>query len=290
MEIACDESGYEGEKLIGTTTDVFAHASVRLDSDAAAECIQELRRRIRSPATHYKANHILREKHRKVLVWMLGESSPAFGNVHVFLIEKEFYVLSKIAAALLVADAPNRTEILYRHGRQSYGSAAWHVFLLSCNEFMRGKQEADPFLSAARELGQLAAPPDLAETMNLLAHAIPPTQMPSIDPLLPAITQAVGYWGRVSVAHDRQNMLRSERVSQLTGQLNGQLTSFRLVNSFTDFRVQVADVMAGAARKLVTDELHGHADEELTALLRPYLDAQSIWGDEQSWKRLTSEP
>jgi hypothetical protein len=30
VEIACDESGYEGEKLIGTTTDVFAHASVRM--------------------------------------------------------------------------------------------------------------------------------------------------------------------------------------------------------------------------------------------------------------------
>ena len=30
LEITCDESGYEGEKLIGTTTDVFAHAGVRL--------------------------------------------------------------------------------------------------------------------------------------------------------------------------------------------------------------------------------------------------------------------
>lgn len=60
VEIACDESGYEGDKLIGTTTDVFAHASVRLDRAAAAACMRELRERIRSPALEYKAGHVLR--------------------------------------------------------------------------------------------------------------------------------------------------------------------------------------------------------------------------------------
>lgn len=39
LEIACDESGSEGEKLIGGETDVFAHASVRLDVQTATECI-----------------------------------------------------------------------------------------------------------------------------------------------------------------------------------------------------------------------------------------------------------
>ena len=29
-EITCDESGYEGEKLVDTTTQVFAHSSVFL--------------------------------------------------------------------------------------------------------------------------------------------------------------------------------------------------------------------------------------------------------------------
>jgi len=35
VQIACDESGYEGEKLIGGMTDVFAHASVRVDGVSA---------------------------------------------------------------------------------------------------------------------------------------------------------------------------------------------------------------------------------------------------------------
>ena len=56
QEIACDESGYEGEKLIDTTKDVFAHASVQVTGSSAAECIRELRRRIKSPATQYKSS------------------------------------------------------------------------------------------------------------------------------------------------------------------------------------------------------------------------------------------
>jgi hypothetical protein len=79
-EIACDESGYEGEKLVGGETDVFAHASVLLAAAEAAGCIAELRRRIRSPAQEYKANHLLREKHRPVLLWLLGADGPIRGR------------------------------------------------------------------------------------------------------------------------------------------------------------------------------------------------------------------
>jgi hypothetical protein len=47
VQIACDESGYEGEKLIGRMTDVCGHAGVRLDVESATTCMQELRHRIR---------------------------------------------------------------------------------------------------------------------------------------------------------------------------------------------------------------------------------------------------
>ena len=36
LEIVCDESGYEGEKLIDTTTDLFAHAGVRVGAGGIA--------------------------------------------------------------------------------------------------------------------------------------------------------------------------------------------------------------------------------------------------------------
>lgn len=46
-EIACDESGYEGNRLVGGVTSVFAHAGVALGLPDAAACVAELRRRIR---------------------------------------------------------------------------------------------------------------------------------------------------------------------------------------------------------------------------------------------------
>jgi len=60
MEIACDESGSEGEKLVGGVTAVFAHAGVRLSHEEAATCVRSLREMIKSPAVEYKANHLLR--------------------------------------------------------------------------------------------------------------------------------------------------------------------------------------------------------------------------------------
>ncbi len=72
LEIACDESGSDGENLTGGNTDVFAHAGVSLPLAEAASAVREIRDRIRSPAEEYKANHLLREKHRAVLEWLLA--------------------------------------------------------------------------------------------------------------------------------------------------------------------------------------------------------------------------
>lgn len=59
--------------------------------------------------------------------------------------------------------------------------------------------------------------------------------------------------------------------------LGTSLAGLRLVDSRTDTRIQVADLLAGAARKIAEDELRGHGDPELTALLHPYVTPASIW-------------
>src|SRR5215211_8630617 len=141
VEIACDESGSEGENLVGGNTDVFAHASVRLDTESATNCVQEIRSRIRSPATEYKANHLLREKHRSVLRWLLGPLGPLHGNAHVYLIDKAFFVVGKVID-LLVEDATRpagiglhsdqraraMAVILYRECRRAFGPERWDAF------------------------------------------------------------------------------------------------------------------------------------------------------------------
>ncbi len=104
--------------------------------------------------------------------------------------------------------------------------------------------------------------------------------------------RAVEHWsaaGRpVAIAHDRQTTLSAERVFRLR-QLTapGSLAGLELVDSFTHPRVQVADFLAGVARKVASDQLKGADDVEVSAVLRPYLDPESIWVDEPSWSRMT---
>lgn len=305
IEIACDESGYEGEKLIGATTDVFAHGGVRLETQVAADCMQELRRRIRSPATEYKANHLLRQKHRSVLEWILGPLSPLHGNAHVYLIDKQFYIITKIVGLLMRGTVEEMATSLYRQGSGEYGSDGWETFLSLANTVMRSKDRQDtktsvdalfqmidsmrgtgPLGQIFAELGRARANAD-AFRESLLDN---PGTISALDPLIPAIVQQVIFWGgaksSVAIIHDRQTTLPEERIAQLKEMTAGRLAGLTLADSFFDPRVQLADVLAGTARKIASDELNGRGDPRLTALLRPYLDASSIWGDYRSWVQL----
>jgi hypothetical protein len=332
LEIACDESGYEGEKLIGGTTDVFAHASVTMGLAAATECVQELRDRIRSPALEYKANHVLRTKHRSVLTWLLGPAGPLIGRAHVYLVEKSFLIVMN-AVQLLVSQpvpasqASDAALAVYRAGR-GFDPDAWRTFLASANDLMRIKDRldmttsVDSFFRAIADLRVASTVSDFDatdraanEVLAVLSRARPRAEAfrsalhdgqdygPAMDPLIPAIVRAVDYWScdasPVAVIHDRQNTLSGTRVERLAEALRvasrsavrpGRVIELRFVDSRDDPRVQVADFLAGVARKKASEELNGRPDDEITTLLRPYVDSMSIWADDRSWRRLRSSP
>jgi hypothetical protein len=261
-EIACDESGSEGDNLIGGVTDVFAHASVHLSVESAGACVQEIRDRIRSPALEYKANHLLREKQRSVLVWLLGPASPMYRHARVHLTEKAFFLLGKIIE-LAGGGSDGQARAVYREGPLRLGSPQWETLLKSFNAMMRARN---------REL----------------LHR--PDGIPTLDLLVPAIVRAVDHWGTdgpVSIVHDQQNLLNEDRIAELKAILGDRLAGLRLVDSRSDARVQIADFLAGVARKIASEELNGRGDAELTALLRPYVDPRSIWGDDRSWALLS---
>jgi hypothetical protein len=306
IDIACDESGYEGERLIGTTTDVFAHSGVRIDADRAAGCIGELRDRIGSPATEYKANHLLRDKHRAALEWVLGPSAPLLGHAHAYLIDKTYYVLARMTEALL--GDPAYAVPLYREGPRTGEPGPWEAFLVAGNDLLRQRAGPAPVDAFFRALDGLAANglgetrpgadgPPAAEAIVLLRRSRPRAEAlrarladdpDGTDPLVPAITLAVRRWGTaerpVLISHHRQATLSRGRAARLVAASGGRLAGVRFVDS-TSPRIQVADILAGVARKIASDELNGRGDARLTALLRPYVDASSIWGD-PSWARL----
>ncbi|MFE7900276.1 hypothetical protein ACFU3E_22680 [Streptomyces sp. NPDC057424] len=302
LEIACDESGSDGENLTGGNTDVFAHAGVSLSVASAAATVREIRDRIRSPAEEYKANHLLREKHRAVLEWLLAPQGPIHGQARVHLMEKAFFVVDRTVGLLL--DDAAEAAVLFRAGRPAFGEDGWRSFLEAANQLLRVRHDGDPVdvfygtvdtlrrtcpgTDAARILERLAATRPRAESYRDGFLAGPPL-IPLLNPLLPAIVRTAALWspdGRpVHLVHDRQNMLTPERIAWIgeTARQTGiRLAGMRLVVARDDTRVQVADFLAGIARKIASDELNGRGDPALTALLRPYVDPDSVWGDARS--------
>jgi hypothetical protein len=298
-EVACDESGSEGEKLVGGNTDVFAHASVRVRAESAADCVQELRARIRSPALEYKANHLLREKNRSALVWLLGRSGPIHGTARVYLTDKTFFLISKVIE-LLTGQASSAAVTLYRAGRDAFGHERWRSFLECSNDLLRARSPGTPVDSFFHAIDALRGTPGAVDgaafdVIARLWQARPraeslraqlldnPQAIPPLDLLAPAIVRAVIGWGEggtVVIVHDENRVLTEERVAQLKvalGSRSDRLAGLRLVDSRADPRVQVADFLAGVARKIASDELNGRADAELTALLGPYVDPHSVW-------------
>ncbi|MDX8031636.1 DUF3800 domain-containing protein [Lentzea sp. BCCO 10_0856] len=224
MEIACDESGSEGEKLVGGVTSVFAHAGVQLSHEEALGCVDSLRSMIKSPALEYKANHLLRQKNRWVLLWFLGPSGPLMGRARVQLVDKRRYLASRVR----------------------------------------------------EEFGRVTGP---LELYNDLLRARGPRG--TLDPLFPAILRAVAQWqisgdGPVSIVHDQQLSLTDGRIRQLK-KLAPRLESLTLTDSRHDARVQVADFLAGIARRVAEEELNGRPDLEVIGLLRPFVVGPRMW-------------
>ncbi|MEV0638238.1 hypothetical protein AB0I77_25500 [Streptomyces sp. NPDC050619] len=317
LEVACDESGSDGENLTAGNTDVFAHASVRLPMGSAAGFVQEIRDRIRSPAEEYKANHLLREKHRAVLEWLLAPAGPIHGHAQVQLTEKTFFVVDRAVALLLGAgsEGSSQAALLFREGRRTFGDERWREFLTAANQLLRVRNDAEPeapadtFFRAVDTLSRASSGTDVSGVLDRLAAARPladayrarlgegPPLIPVLNPLLPAIVATAAYWsagGRpVRLVHDRQNMLTPDRIAWIeeTARRAGVgLGGLRLVAARQDPRVQLADFLAGIARKIASDELNEHGDPALTASLRPYVGTASVWGDERSWARLGPAP
>jgi hypothetical protein len=325
LEIACDESGWEGSNLAAGNSPVIAHASVRLDIDVAAECIRALRDRSGRHSYEFKASHLLRTKGGSGLAGFLGPSGPVHGRARVHLTHKSCFVLSRVldlfiggyvdAASLGLRPDQRLARLatgLCRAGPDAFGRESWQAFLAAGNLVLRRDRRrrvrapVDAFLEQVEALraldgggggvgGFLDELRDgrqqayAARTLLLEDRALQPV----LEPLIPALARTVLHWSRgvhpVAVVHDEQSALTERRIRRLEQVLaapplavirlpdRGRFIRFRQVDSRTDPRVQVADVLAGVARKVATDELLGRSDPALTALLRPYVDPASRW-------------
>jgi hypothetical protein len=253
-EISCDESGYEGEKLIDTTTALFAHSSVTLDAATAAEVVAEIHARVKSPVSAYRAGHLLREKHRSALLWFLAPDGPLAGRGSVFLVDKAWLVVTRLAELLGITPADV--------DRSPYVLAA-------ANDLLRAKDRpgvVDEFFRVSgRTHGRKRA-----ELFREWLRADPAVNT-VLDPLVPALVAATDRWGPVTVLHDRQIMLPPRRVERIRDLSGGRLGDVRFLDIDRFPQIQVADMLAGTVRWIVE-----RGDAGLTDLARPFVDPRSL--------------
>jgi Protein of unknown function (DUF3800) len=265
----------------------------------------------------YKSAEILRPRRRPVLLWLLGPNSPVPDNAYVHLTDTRFFVLARLVDVLLGVEAvrgiacpgtdPDTRPMaltLYRAGEQCYGTSRWQEFLtLAANLFRTNKRwlpkaPVQSFYAAVDTMAQANVAADVTHVMSRLRATRPiaevmraslvqhPKLTPLMEPLLPALNCAVTHWGSraqgLSLVHDEQSALTPERIADISMAFSAnhpgqRLTNVRLVDSSGEPRVQIADFVAGIARRLASDELDGRVDAELMALLRPLIARDSIW-------------
>ncbi len=287
--VACDESGFSGTNLLHPATPVLTHASVDLGAGEAAELIAALRSRFRFSPNEFKSGRFLRDPGAGDAVeWFLAALR---GRAHVHLIDKEYFLATRIvdlllaepsyaAGTRLTQDHRPAALTLYRAGRAA--GSDWGVFLAAFVDLARLKCRHRPdrralerFFEARDALVRDGLGAEAEGVLGRLSRArvwMTVTRLseddrsipPPLEPMLPALAETVLFWSRgqrqVLVIHDEQSALTASRLSRLrqvlaTGAGWSQagvtpLVGLMMVDSRDDPRVQVADLLAGAARRL----------------------------------------
>jgi hypothetical protein len=281
VEIACDESGFSGSNLLDPALPVITHASVDLSVPEATEVVAALRSRL-SHRPEYKSSQLLRPGQRPALEWFL---TSVRGRAHVHVIDKTGYVAARVlelfteepsygAGTSLGRDHSDAVLALRRHT----GFLAAFVDLTRTKRVrLIGHDAIDRFFAAMP-----AGLPALREMTRTRVEQVmvrlideDPAFPPPLEPLVPALAETVLFWSAgtrsVAVVHDEQSALTRGRVARLGEFLAGAvspapapLRSFRQVDSRDDPRVQVADLLAGIARR---------RPPQLNELLAPYVQA-----------------
>ncbi|TFD35411.1 hypothetical protein E3T37_15265 [Cryobacterium sp. TMT2-10] len=333
LEIACDESGNEGENLFAAGSTVFAHASTSLSEAQAKTIMDRLRHDTGSSANELKSSTLLKPVNRDLMEWLLSADSGLVGAGIVHFSEKRYFLVGKIIDLLVEEVLHERGEEVYLDGRARRmalrlyrdGPAAlrphWDPLVESFNSMIRAKQRKGIKATAADfyanvDLARAARTDSAVSHILRLIHAARPeaedfvsraqltaVHFLTLDPVLAAVSQAPRTWfertgAHIRVVHDNAPSLTPSRIATIVSELNNPsmpefpsvpLEGISCVDSLKSHRVQVADLLAGVGRRLAEEALASRPDP-LLIQLRPFVDRDSIWGDDPSWTAIVGVP
>lgn len=281
VEIACDESGFSGSNLLDPASPVITHASVDLALPEAAEVVAVLRSSLHHHS-EYKSTQLLRPEQRHSLEWFL---TALRGRAHVNIIDKTAYVAARVLD--LFTEDPSYgagTSLGRDHSQAVLALRRRSGFLAAFVDLTRTKRvrhidndAIDRFFATMPADVPALREVTSARVQEVMSRLIDedPAFPPPLEPLVPAFAETLLFWSAgersVAVVHDEQSALTRGRVARLGSFLAEAvspapppLRSFRQVDSRDDPRIQVADLLAGVARR---------GTPELNELIAPYLRA-----------------
>jgi len=300
VEIACDESGFSGSNLLDPATPVITHASVDLDNDEADALIATLP----SGLSELKSGQVLRSAHADETVELL--LTALTGRAHVHLVDKEYFLVTRVVDLFLAEPSyaagtrlsqEQRTAALALYRVRRLAGPDWGAFLTAFVDLVRTKRRPRPdrglverFFAArdalaSHRLGARAeavlAGLDPVRVRAVVTRLIEDDRSipPPLEPMLPALAETVLFWSggqrQVLVVHDEQSALTPDRLRRLQQVLadgdaatESPFAGLVTVDSRDDPRVQVADLVAGLARR--------SAETGYDGLLQPFLSPTSL--------------
>ncbi|MBL7259294.1 hypothetical protein [Paractinoplanes lichenicola] len=264
VRIACDESGFSGTNLLHPGMPTITHASVDLSVDEAAELVGRLGAATESG--ELKSGRFLRAGRKD---WF---QEALRGRAYVHVVDKRFFLVTRIVDMVLYepsyASGTRLTQgqradavALAQAVRESSGLLPAFVELVRTKRRRPASETVERFLAAAEHVVEVepARVWALAARLDEDDREVPPP----LEPLLPALAETVLTWSggerRVLVTHDEQSALTAGRLARLQRALTGDggvspLAGFAMADSRDDPRVQVADLLAGLARRQGVDE------------------------------------
>lgn len=331
VTIACDESGAEGENIAAARDPVFVHASTNITTEEAEFLLAEFRAATRTQAPEIKSRTALSGANRSALLDMLHQIGDR-GNI--YLLEKQFYMSSKLVhtmivepAALLGLDMVTEgrgrmmASVLHELGPASIGSDRWAILLQSFNDLIRlyareGTSPPDPerfqtALGVAREACTNEFVAELLEWMwDFRSHIAnygdtdSRSRFREFDPMYGTLASVAMTWtirlGNVPLEFvmDRYGPLDQATIERITEAASdplglnphpfprGNLEGIRLVDSKSDFRVQIADILAGCGQAIAKLASIGILDDALQESTREMLDCNGMWADTSGLDKL----
>lgn len=332
LEIACDESGSEGENLLEGGARVFAHGSVDLSIAEAEAIAADLRKQFRLGSGELKSKALLKAERLEELSELFWTGGVLHGRARVGLVDKLYFAVGKVIDLLVEEEFYSRgihlhvdgsaramAATLFDNGRRALGSANWDRLLRAFVSLVRKRQRVGVKVSLAEffevidDVRLRSHRKDVDQILALIwasrGHAAQYTEAapgslghtPHLDPLISMISPTAHMWAESSgrpvlVVHDRQSALTPEVVREMVMIANNPHPDFNFpvplagitqVDSRTDPRVQIADLVAGIGRRAGEMALDGELPEGVMRAVRPMIHPFCIWQDEASWVALS---